>query len=176
MRAPGTGGGNYGTGSRPPRRRPAYTGFGYRNPPAALALGLIIMGVVTAVEIVRMFGARHTVRHGWGQGVLIGLASALVVLMVLLICFRLKERKVRRSAATWLLIFLVASFGVTTIGTLPPRWSTAPYVITSAAGSAELGYTCALCLLIDSLILVAGYRILRARRAGDSSRPTSLVP
>jgi hypothetical protein len=73
-------------------------------------------------------------------------------------------------------IFLVASFGVTTVGTLPPRWQTGSYVITSAAGSAELGYACVLCLLIDGLILVAGYRMLRARRAGDGSRPTSLVP
>jgi heme A synthase len=163
-------------GPRPPRRRRYEGGFGYRNPVAAVAIGLVVMGILTAVEIDRTIGARHTVRHGWGQGVLIGLAIAVVLLLVLVVFLRLKNRKVRRTATTWLLIFLVASFAVAAIGTLPPRYSTGSYVITSHAGALELGYTCAMCLLIDVLVVVAGYRILRARRSADGAKPTSLVP
>jgi len=126
------------------------------------------MGFLTAVEVTRTVSARHTVRRGWGEGVLIGLAIAVVLLIAAVIFLRLKNRRVGRTAATWLFIVLLLGFIVAAIDTRPPRYSSGPYVITSVAASAELGYVCALCLLIDGLILVAGYRMLRGRQPQDS--------
>lgn len=156
-------------------RRRFDSGFSSMSPPAAVAIGLIFMGILTAIEINKTMSARHTVRHGWGQGVLIGLTIALVPLLVLVFIRPLKNRKVRRTATTWLLIFLVASFAIAAVGTIGPRYTTASYVITSQAGSIELGYTLAMCVLLDVLVLFAGYGMVRARRAA-ASKPTSLVP
>src|SRR5215469_1776145 len=115
-----------------------------RHPRITLVIAIVGLCSVIVWEIVRISGARHTVRNDWATGVATGITASLAMTAVLIFMYRVVNGPGRHGGLAFLVTLLIAiSPAVAFVFTAPQpgAGSVAPYAVTTGAAVAGMAYT-----------------------------------